>query len=155
MSGDKEPPPGWYLTQNQNLHRPYSCEREHDVTHSHETEGGAVDEAWKKYEAESESEDNGLGFHESGEWWGHKREVTIHKVRVGSDHIEIEEVGSGFSSTDDREWPILKWTAYGSVTCTGHASSLERAKADSLAALELLAERTFDTGSGPQDDSDA
>lgn len=46
------PPPGWYATQSQNRHQPWSCEKIHAVTGSHGSEAEAIRDAWERHDSE-------------------------------------------------------------------------------------------------------
>ena len=48
------PPPGWSTCESQSLYKPWTGERVAQVTHSHETEEGAVAESWKRYQESEE-----------------------------------------------------------------------------------------------------
>jgi hypothetical protein len=50
MSDRAAPPKGWYLTESQNLYRPFSCEQIQNVTSSYATEAEAIAAAWDKAE---------------------------------------------------------------------------------------------------------
>jgi len=48
MIDKTNPPEGWHLTESQNLHNPFSCEKVQAVTSSYPTAAEAIADAWDK-----------------------------------------------------------------------------------------------------------
>lgn len=85
-------------------------------------------------------------------WESDEEETIIYRRISNFGNIEIrDEGGTVLCSRSNKTWPLFHWKVQGDgFVITGTARSLERAKEDSIRALQTLAPIGFETAT-PRD----